>query len=96
MAYIDLSFISVSDAPSWSRQQKLVALALSLQNISLCISFGIISPFYPTEAEKKGATKTEVGLVFGVFQLVIFLVSPIYGNFVSTASRSNLKAFWQH
>lgn len=61
----------------------MVAAALSLQNVSLCISFGVISPFYPTEAEKKGATPTEVGLVFGCFQLVMFIACPLYGNFVS-------------
>jgi Flp pilus assembly pilin Flp len=36
------------------------------------------------QAEKKGATATEYGLVFGVFELVVFLISPIYGQHVST------------
>lgn len=31
------------------------------------------------QAEKKGCTATEYGLVFGIFELVVFLVSPIYG-----------------
>lgn len=35
------------------------------------------------QAEKKGATAAEYGLVFGVFELVVFLVSPIYGQQVS-------------
>ena len=61
----------------------LTAVALSIMNVSLCISFGIISPFYPTEAAKKGATTTEVGLVFGIFQLILFITSPFYGAFVS-------------
>jgi Flp pilus assembly pilin Flp len=37
-----------------------------------------------SQAEKKGATATEYGLVFGVFELVVFLISPIYGQHVST------------
>ena len=61
----------------------LTAVALSIMNVSLCISFGIISPFYPTEAAKKGVTTTEVGLVFGIFQLILFITSPFYGAFVS-------------
>ncbi|KAK6644831.1 hypothetical protein RUM43_001104 [Polyplax serrata] len=32
------------------------------------------------KAEKKGATATEYGLVFGVFELVVFIISPIYGK----------------
>ncbi len=37
------------------------------------------APFYPIEAEKKGATATEYGLVFGIFELVVFLASPYLG-----------------
>ncbi|XP_067934915.1 MFS-type transporter SLC18B1-like [Watersipora subatra] len=72
----------VPKAEKWTRKQILTAISLSLMNVSLCISFGIISPFYPTEAAKKGATATEVGLVFGVFQLVMFVTAPIYGIFI--------------
>ena len=75
---------SPDESKKWTRQQMLTAASLSLMNISLCISFGIISPFYPTEAAKKGATTTEVGLVFGVFQLIMFITAPVYGSFVST------------
>jgi len=57
-------------------------------NISQTISFSILAPFYPSEAAKKGASSAEVGLVFGVFQLIIFITSPIYGNFVSTFNMS--------
>ncbi|GBP93145.1 MFS-type transporter SLC18B1 [Eumeta japonica] len=31
------------------------------------------------QAEKKQCTATEYGLVFGIFELVVFLVSPLYG-----------------
>ena len=68
----------------WTRNRILTSITLSLMSVSLCISFGIISPFYPSEAAKKGASTTEVGLVFGVFQLVMFITSPIYGSYVST------------
>ncbi|KAJ4447889.1 hypothetical protein ANN_09898, partial [Periplaneta americana] len=32
------------------------------------------------QAERKGATATEYGLVFGIFELVVFIISPIYGQ----------------
>ena len=39
----------------------------------------IQAPFYPQEAEKKGCVPSEYGLVFGVFELTVFIVSPIIG-----------------
>lgn len=67
----------------WSRQQILTGISMSLINFTTQISFAVIAPFFPVEGENKGATSTEIGLIFGVFQLVIFLTAPIYGKFVS-------------
>lgn len=36
------------------------------------------------QAEKKGASPSEYGLVFGIFELVVFVISPFYGQHVST------------
>jgi len=44
---------------------------------AMCVS--LQAPFYPKEAELKGATSTEYGLVFGVFELVVFITSPLVG-----------------
>lgn len=41
------------------------------------------APFFPQEAEKKGANATEYGLVFGIFELVVFFISPIYGQYLN-------------
>jgi hypothetical protein len=44
------------------------------------------------QAERKGVSATEYGLVFGIFELVVFIISPIYGQHVSsTAPRSLLR-----
>lgn len=67
----------------WTRNQKLTAVSMALMNFSTQVSFSVIAPFYPVEAAKKGATSTEIGLIFGIFQLVIFVTSPIYGQGVS-------------
>jgi len=47
------------------------------------------APFYPIEAEAKGCTPSEYGLVFGIFELVVFLVSPIIG---ANLNRLGIKA----
>lgn len=41
------------------------------------------APFFPKEAELKHATATEYGLVFGIFELVVCLASPFYGQFLN-------------
>ena len=43
----------------------------------MCVSMQ--APFYPGEAEKKGCAPSEYGLVFGIFELTVFIVSPIIG-----------------
>ncbi|GLG92742.1 MFS-type transporter SLC18B1, partial [Gryllus bimaculatus] len=45
---------------------------------AICVS--LQAPFYPHEAEAKGASASEYGLVFGIFELVVFIVSPLYGQ----------------
>jgi hypothetical protein len=45
------------------------------------------------QAERKGASATEYGLVFGVFELASFISSPILGKYVSdTMSLASLMA----
>lgn len=48
------------------------------------IVFSLIGPFYPREARKKGASATEYSMVFGIYELVIFLVSGLIGKYLST------------
>ena len=38
-------------------------------------------PFYPLEAEKKGATPSQYGFVFGIANLAAFIFAPIFGKF---------------
>ncbi len=37
------------------------------------------APFYPAEAERKGLSASEYGFVFGIYELTVFVVSPIIG-----------------
>ncbi|XP_060810410.1 MFS-type transporter SLC18B1-like [Amyelois transitella] len=63
----------------FSRRQWLTIIVISIADFCNAICVALQAPFYPLEAERKGCTATEYGLVFGVFELVVFLVSPIYG-----------------
>ncbi|XP_065203815.1 MFS-type transporter SLC18B1-like [Planococcus citri] len=65
-----------------SRRQLLTLFIVACVNFfcSACVS--LQAPFYPKEAENKGATATEYGLVFGSFELVGFLTSPLFGKIV--------------
>jgi hypothetical protein len=37
------------------------------------------------QAEKKGVSPSQYGFVFGVFELTVFIVSFVYGKYVSGA-----------
>ncbi|GAB6026949.1 hypothetical protein CHUAL_013620 [Chamberlinius hualienensis] len=52
-------------------------------NFSSAVCVSLQAPFFPSEAEKKGSTPAEYGLVFGVFELTVFIVSPFYGKFLT-------------
>ena len=58
----------------------------------------ILAPFFPIEAELKGATISQSGFVFGIYSLVGFIFSPLvgkYGTRMSQAYLYNLGAFVQ-
>ncbi|XP_010216073.1 PREDICTED: MFS-type transporter SLC18B1 isoform X2 [Tinamus guttatus] len=52
-------------------------------NFSSMICYSILGPFFPAEAEKKGASNTIVGMIFGCFALFNFLTSLILGNYLT-------------
>ncbi|XP_075235423.1 MFS-type transporter SLC18B1-like isoform X2 [Lycorma delicatula] len=64
----------------FTRRQLLTLVVLSIGDFCNAICVSLQAPFYPQEAEKKGAKATEYGLVFGVFELIVFAVSPFYGQ----------------
>ncbi|KAL3889993.1 hypothetical protein ACJMK2_002302 [Sinanodonta woodiana] len=75
-----------NDEFSWkkiTRRQKFIFVCMGFINFGACTCFSLLSPFFPAEAQKKGATTTEVGFIFGVYELVIFVSSPVFGNFIT-------------
>ena len=45
-----------------------------------CI-LAIQPPFYPLEAEKKGARPSQYGFVFGMLNLTAFIFAPLFGRY---------------
>jgi hypothetical protein len=56
----------------FTKQQWFLLFIFSVADLLAGIVYSLQAPFYPVEAEKKGAKPTEYGFVFGVFELVMF------------------------
>ncbi|KAL1227332.1 MFS-type transporter SLC18B1 [Trichinella pseudospiralis] len=67
----------------WSRSNLMVLCVLSITYFLGATLFACIAPFFPIVARGRRASETEIGLVFGVMQLVIFLLSPLCGKYAS-------------
>jgi len=69
----------MSILPNFTKKQWLITITFVVVNFCNAMCVSVQAPFYPHEAEKKGCVPSEYGLVFGVFELTVFLVSPIIG-----------------
>ncbi|KAK3702319.1 hypothetical protein RRG08_008707 [Elysia crispata] len=65
-----------------SRRRKLIFCILIVTFFAYGCGISIPAPFYPREAASKNVSSTAVGLVFGCFQLVNFLSSLVFGQFL--------------
>uniref|UniRef100_A0A8C8SS28 Major facilitator superfamily (MFS) profile domain-containing protein n=1 Tax=Pelusios castaneus TaxID=367368 RepID=A0A8C8SS28_9SAUR len=70
------------ESSRFTRDQLFTMAATACLNFSSMICYSILGPFFPREAGKKGASDTEVGLIFGCFALFNFLTSLILGNYL--------------
>ena len=50
--------------------------------------YSLFAPFFPNEALKKGISQTQIGLIFGIFQLAFLLLAPIFGKYVNKSLHS--------
>uniref|UniRef100_A0A3B4U261 Solute carrier family 18 member B1 n=1 Tax=Seriola dumerili TaxID=41447 RepID=A0A3B4U261_SERDU len=73
-----------TDRPTrMTRQQILTLLSMASVNFSSMICYSILGPFFPTEAVKKGASQTVVGLIFGCYAVCNLIGSLVLGKYVS-------------
>lgn len=72
------------ESPEEIRKEKLKKLldisVILVMILCFGLLFSIFAPFFPTEAQKKGMSAPLVGVLFGIYELVVFLLSPIWGN----------------
>lgn len=65
-----------------SSRQLLSISMLSLANLCSTIAFSCIAPFYPAEAKLKNLSETQTGIVFGIFEFTMFIISPLFGKYI--------------
>ena len=81
----------------WTNRLRAILLIMAVSQLSNTVCFSCIAPFYPAEvsvlynlklrlrylqAKMKGLTPTQTGLVFSLYELVAFIMSPIWGRLV--------------
>ncbi|CAG2115762.1 unnamed protein product, partial [Medioppia subpectinata] len=66
--------------------QILILILLSYGNFWVAACVSLQAPFFPKEAESKGATPTQYGFVFGVYELMIAVTSPLFGKMIASVS----------
>uniref|UniRef100_A0A914QYD8 Major facilitator superfamily (MFS) profile domain-containing protein n=1 Tax=Panagrolaimus davidi TaxID=227884 RepID=A0A914QYD8_9BILA len=55
---------------------------LALGNLCSTTAFSCIAPFYPDEAKLKKLDVIEIGIIFGAFDLVMIITSPLFGKYM--------------
>ncbi|GMT05176.1 hypothetical protein PENTCL1PPCAC_27350, partial [Pristionchus entomophagus] len=68
-------------------------MMLALANLCSTVAFSCIAPFYPAEAKLKGMSESQTGIVFGIFELVMFIVAPIFGKNMIRIGSKNMFTF---
>ena len=66
-----------------TKNQLAAITLLSLNFFFNWAYYSLFAPFFPEEAIKKGMNTTQIGIIFGVFQLILMIFTPIFGKYVS-------------
>ncbi|XP_072355858.1 MFS-type transporter SLC18B1 isoform X2 [Scyliorhinus torazame] len=73
---------SRNESQKWTRNQIFTLVSAASLNFSSMICYSSLGPFFPKEAEKKGASASIVGMIFGCFALIELLFSLILGKYI--------------
>ncbi|CAI5695847.1 unnamed protein product [Oreochromis niloticus] len=72
-----------TDPPQrFTRKEILTLISVASVNFGSMICYSILGPFFPTEAVKKGASQTVVGLIFGCYAVSNLISSLILGKYI--------------
>ncbi|GAB1610828.1 MFS-type transporter SLC18B1-like [Argonauta hians] len=66
-----------------SRKEKLTVLFMCCITLVQSLCFSVLAPFFPAEAQLKGLSPLETGMIFGAFELMIFLTAPFFGAYLT-------------
>uniref|UniRef100_A0A0R3S4C1 MFS domain-containing protein n=1 Tax=Elaeophora elaphi TaxID=1147741 RepID=A0A0R3S4C1_9BILA len=67
---------------SLTTREWMTICMLSVANLGSTSAYSCIAPFYSAEAKLKGLRSFETGVVFGVFELIMFFVAPLFGKYM--------------
>ncbi len=61
-------------------KKELLFVNMFATNLFAAMSFGLIGPLFPAEAEAKGVSYTIQGWIFGIYALAAIINSPLIGK----------------
>lgn len=67
----------------YTRRQLIILTCVMYGNFWVAACVSLQAPFFPMEAESKGASSTVYGLIFGVYELLIITMSPVFGKLIT-------------
>lgn len=68
---------------TFTKRQLFALACIAYGNFWVAACVSLQAPFFPHEAEQKGASATIYGLIFGVYELMIITTSPLFGKMVA-------------
>lgn len=80
---VDGSKLSKSSFKQWTRLQWITLIIQNSLIFTASIAYSLLSAFFSQEAALKGCDSFTTGLIFGVYELVVFITSPVFGGLVS-------------
>ena len=74
----------------YNRRQWLILIVFALVDFISAMLISIQPQIYPAEAITKNVSTAEYGILFGVFELTIFIMTPTFFNLVSSGLRKSI------
>lgn len=65
-----------------TKKQLITIVLLSVSYFLSASFYSLFAPFLPSEALHKRIGQTQVGVIFGVYELVILILMPIFGKYL--------------
>ncbi|CAB3400411.1 unnamed protein product [Caenorhabditis bovis] len=72
----------IDNIKSFNASQLITIAILCSSNLCSTTAFSCIAPFYPAVAKSKLLSETQTGIVFGIFEFVMFLTAPFLGVYI--------------